>query len=340
LAFALVAICGLAHAAAQTPPPGQSTSTAANAVTGVVRDASGGVVRGAAVSATPASGAEARGVTDAEGRFNLTPGGSGAIVVVVRAPGFSDAIRRLTPDVPRQNLEIVLSAAPRTESVTVSPPPAPPKPPPAPKPPKPPSPPRVTGAPSINLAYGGIVTGTEAVQKSGGVVGAEAGARVWRGLDVLVEGGSFGDVVTQRQLDVAAPLVTYLAQTQGKAATSTVKMPAVYGGVGARWVFEKINIAGWARPYAQFSVGAARVKREPTFMLGGSDVTASLGQYGVQLGADLTATERRGAFTGGFGVLVPYRMLYFDVGYKMTGIKIPGESINVNRFHIGIGARF
>jgi hypothetical protein len=178
------------------------------------------------------------------------------------------------------------------------------------------------------------------VQKSGGVVGAEAGARVWRHLDGFLEAGSFGDVVPQKQLDVATPLTAYLQQTQGKPAASTVKMPAVYVGVGARWVFENINIAGWAKPYAQFSIGGARVKREPTFTLAGTDVTASLGQYGVTLGADMTATERQTAVTGGFGVLVPYRMLYVDVGYKMTSIKMTGESIGVNRFHFGIGARF
>ncbi len=305
LVVALAAMFGVAPLFAQAPPPaGQATSTS-GAITGVVRDTSGGVVRGATVIATPASRAEVRTVSDAEGRFTVTPAGSGVVLLVVRAPGFSDSVRRFAAGAARQNLEIVLTAAPLTETIRVSPPPAPPKPPP---PPRPPSPPRIP-TPAVNLAYGGLVTGTEAVQKSGGVVGAEAGARVWRNLDVFLEGGSFGDVVPQRQLDVATPLTAYLQQTQGKTAASTVKMPAVYGGVGARWVFENVNIAGWVKPYVQFSVGAARVKREPTFTLAGSDVTSSLSQYGVKLGADMTATERRGAVTGGFGVLVPYRML-------------------------------
>ena len=261
---------------------------------------------------------------------------SGVVTVVVRATGFSDSVRRLAVGADRQNLEIVLTAAPRTETITVSPPPAPPKPPPA---PRPPSPPRVP-TPAVNLAYGGLVTGVESVQKSGGVFGAEVGARVWRNLDAYFEAGSFGDVVTQQQLDVATPLTAYLQQTQGQPATSTVKMPTAFVGVGARWVFEKVNLAGWVKPYVQFSVGGARVKREPTFTLAGSDVTSSLSQYGVQLGADMTATEHRAALTGGFGALVPYRMLYVDVGYKLTSIKIPAESINVSRLHIGIGARF
>jgi hypothetical protein len=268
-------------------------------------------------------------------------------VLAVRATGFSAATRTLAPGANRQNLEIVLSPAPRSETITVSPPPAPP---PAPKPPRPPSPPVVPGPPVINLWYGGLATGMAAVHNSGGVAGAEAGARVWRHLDVFLEAGSFADVVPQRQLDVATPLTSYLQATQGKAAASNVKMPAVYGGVGARWVFENVNLARWVprwvpmhvqlKPYAQFSVGGARVKRQATFTLAGSDITSSLKQYGVTLGADMTATERRAAVTGGFGVLVPYRMLYFDVGYKITGIMTSGQSINVNRLHIGVGARF
>lgn len=197
-----------------------------------------------------------------------------------------------------------------------------------------------TASPVVNLWYGGVITGVGSVQKTGGVIGAEAGARVWRNLDVLLEGGSLSDVVPQRQLDLTAPLTDFLERREGKDASASVKMPAIYGGFGARWVFENVNIAGWARPYVQFGVGGARVKRQPKFTLAGADVTSSLTQYGVTLGADLTATEKRAAITGGGGVLIPYRMLYVDVGYRVTGIRTPGEAINVNRLHIGVGARF
>lgn len=186
-------------------------------------------------------------------------------------------------------------------------------------------------APVINLGYGGLTAGT--------ALGGEAGARVWRNLDVFLEGGSFDDVVTQRQLDLTVPLTTFLQQTQGKTASASVKMPAVYGAVGARWVFEDRVIAGWVRPYVQFSVGSARVKREPTFLLAGADVTASLAQYGVKLGEDLTRQEKGSAVTFGFGALVPYRFLYVDVGYRRTNIGID-DAIGINRFNFGIGARF
>jgi opacity protein-like surface antigen len=191
----------------------------------------------------------------------------------------------------------------------------------------------------INLWYGGLVTGAETVKKTGAVIGVEAGARVWRQLDVSLEGGSFGNVVPQRQLDRAQPLTEFLQQNNGQAAAASVKMPAVYGGVGARWVFEDRVLVGWARPYVHFGIGGARVKRQPTFTLGGADVTSSLEQYGVKLGGDFTATERRAAITGGAGVLVPIRMLYVDVGYRLTSIRT-SDAINVHRFNIGVGARF
>jgi hypothetical protein len=339
-AVAFVAVATYAApAAAQTPPPaGQSTG---NAITGVVRDASGGVVRGAAVIATPASGPEARVLSGQDGRFTVTPGGSGAVVLVVRATGFSDAVQRIAVGANRQNLEIVLGAAPLKETVTVSPPPPPPKPPPPPpRPPRPPKPPPLPGAPVINLGYGGLIAGMAAVQNTGRAVGGEAGMRAWRNLDLLAEGGSFSDVVTSTQLAVATPLTDYLAKTQGKSATSSVKRPAAYGAVGARWVFENVQLGCLMRPYAQFSVGAARVERKPTFTLGGADVTSTLGQYGLTLGADLTGTERHGMVTGGFGVLIPIQMWYVDVAYRLTSIKTVGQSTNINRLHFGVGVRF
>jgi opacity protein-like surface antigen len=198
---------------------------------------------------------------------------------------------------------------------------------------------QTTAGPIVNLWYGGLVTGVETVKNTGAVVGAEAGARVWRHLDLSLEAGSFGDVVPQKEIDSAAPLSDFLQQTQGQAAALSLKRPAIYGGLGARWVFEEMILAGHARPYVSGGIGGARVKHEATFTLGGTDVTGSLDQYGVKLGADLTATEKRAAITGGAGVLIPVRNFYVDVGYRLTNIRT-SQAINVNRFNIGVGARF
>jgi hypothetical protein len=116
-------------------------------------------------------------------------------------------------------------------------------------------------------------------------------------------------------------------------------MPASYFGVGGRWVFENVVLGGWARPYAEVGVGGAKFERKPTFTLAGTDITSALSQYGVKLGADLTDTEHHGAVTVGFGVIVPYRMLYVSAGYRNTSIT-SSPTISVNRLHIGIGARF
>jgi hypothetical protein len=198
---------------------------------------------------------------------------------------------------------------------------------------------QTAASPVVELGYGGLVTGTASVKNTGPFVGAEAGMRVWKSLDVFLEGGKFDDVVPQSQIDVATPLVTRLTQTQGQTAAATVKMPASYFGVGARWVFENHVIGGWVRPYVQFSAGGARVKREPTFTLAGADITSSLPSYGVVLGQDLTLQEKAAAYSFGVGALVPWRYLYVDVGYRSTRIQID-DAIGINRFHFAIGGRF
>jgi opacity protein-like surface antigen len=197
-----------------------------------------------------------------------------------------------------------------------------------------------SAGPVINLWYGGLVTGSASAEKTGGVIGAEAGARVWRYLDVSLEVGSLSNVVSQGQLDRAQPLTAFLTQTQGLAADVAVKRPALYGGINARWVLEDIKLVGWARPYVELGIGGARVKRESTFTLGGADITSSLEQqYGVKLGADFIGTERRATVSGGGGVLVPIRMFYVDAGYRLMTIRTT-DAVNVHRFNIGVGARF
>jgi Carboxypeptidase regulatory-like domain len=329
------AMCA-AKVAAQTPPAG--------AITGVVRDSSGGVIPGAAVIAVGASGPEFRATSGPDGKFTVTPTGSGAVVLTVRISGFAESRQTIPVGGKRQDLEIVLGAAPLTETINVAAPmPPPPPPPPPPKPVKPPKPPAPPVGPVVNLWYAGLITGSTTVHSTGGSVGGEAGMRVRHNLDVLLEGGWFSNVVTSQQLDVAAPLTAFLLATTGKVPASSVKRPAVYGTVGARWVFEDMKVPRLPpsiRPYAQFGIGAAQVKREPTFTLSGTDVTSTLGQYGVILGADMTGTEHRVASTLGFGVLMPIRMLYVDVGYRLTNIPTTGAATNISRFHFGVGARF
>ena len=50
----------------------------------------------------------------------------------------------------------------------------------------------------------------------------------------------------------------------GPPATGDMKVPAIYGGVGVRWVFEN---SGLVRPYAIVTFGAVETELKPTFRL-------------------------------------------------------------------------
>jgi iron complex outermembrane receptor protein len=103
-------------AAASQPaaPPGA-------AVTGVVRDAAGGVVPGAAVIVRARAGGERQSVTGADGRFSVPFPTPGELVVIVRATGFAEKRTEVTAGAARSDLAIVLSPATVLETITVTP---------------------------------------------------------------------------------------------------------------------------------------------------------------------------------------------------------------------------
>jgi opacity protein-like surface antigen len=192
-------------------------------------------------------------------------------------------------------------------------------------------------APLVNLWYGGLVTGVSAVQNVAGTFGAEAGIRLWRTMDVSIEVGRFQDTSTRRRADLARTLAAFIQQTQGQVASSSIKAPTTYMSVNARWVFENTRRL---RLYGVFGVGGAKVTLEPHFTVGNTDITGSLAQYGVTLGADLTGHSSHAAITGGMGLLIPIGKWYGDAGYRLTSILTSGQATNVSRLHIGFGARF
>jgi outer membrane receptor protein involved in Fe transport len=105
-AFALIIALGL---------QGNGTS-----VTGTVRDSSGTLLPGATVVVRTASGAEQRTVSGADGRFGAALTGAGAFVLIVRAQGFAERRLTLSTDTQLQNLDVVLTPAALTETVTVT----------------------------------------------------------------------------------------------------------------------------------------------------------------------------------------------------------------------------
>ncbi|MCC7007491.1 MAG: TonB-dependent receptor [Acidobacteria bacterium] len=104
---------GLAGAAAQTNT---------GEISGLVRDATGGVVPGAIVTAThAASGTVASRTTDRDGRFFLPALRIGAWELTVSMSGFQPRTTRVPLEIGRTlQLEIVLAAAARAEDVTVT----------------------------------------------------------------------------------------------------------------------------------------------------------------------------------------------------------------------------
>jgi hypothetical protein len=191
-------------------------------------------------------------------------------------------------------------------------------------------------APIVNLWYVGANTGTAVVDKFGGVAGVEAGIRVWRNLDVVAEGVWITNAVNARQRDSAAVIARYLEQTQNAGVSGSVKVPAFYGGIGGRWVFEQ---TGRFRPYVLVTVGGAHTNIKPSFSLGGANVTGALGQYGVTLGRDLIGKYNDPAVGGGFGMLMAYHRWYFDVGARLIHIGGDNRS-NASRLVLGGGYRF
>jgi outer membrane receptor protein involved in Fe transport len=85
-------------------------------LTGSVRDTTGATVVGAIVVV---EGTPQRTVTGADGRFAVTPGSTGSVVLVVRAAGFAEWRRTLATTAAA--LDIVLAPAGVLETVTVTP---------------------------------------------------------------------------------------------------------------------------------------------------------------------------------------------------------------------------
>jgi outer membrane receptor protein involved in Fe transport len=88
-------------------------------VKGVVRDSSGAAVAGAAILVQTSSSVEQHGVTDLEGRFELTRGIPKGAFLVVKAGGFAEKTQALAES--SSEVEVVLQPARLFDSVTVTP---------------------------------------------------------------------------------------------------------------------------------------------------------------------------------------------------------------------------
>lgn len=95
-----------------------SLSMAAPAVTGVVKDSTGGAVPGASVTVQTVSGLQEQAVTGPDGRFSLETSPTSGATLVVRATGFAEKRQAFTGD---GDIEITLQPARVLETVSVTP---------------------------------------------------------------------------------------------------------------------------------------------------------------------------------------------------------------------------
>ena len=97
-----------------------TVQSSSGTVSGTVRDSSGTLVPGASVVVRTASGIEERTTTGEDGRFGAPVTTGGDLVLIVRAEGFAEHRQTLASAESRQNVDVVLSPATVTETVTVT----------------------------------------------------------------------------------------------------------------------------------------------------------------------------------------------------------------------------
>jgi hypothetical protein len=84
-------------------------------------------------------------------------------------------------------------------------------------------------------------------------------------------------------------------------------------------------------PYIAVGAGVTHVTLQPAFTLGGSDVTASLGTFGLTLGSDLAGSQNKLHITGGFGALIAHGNLTFDISARLNSVQTDPQKTNVLR---------
>jgi outer membrane receptor protein involved in Fe transport len=104
----------------RTRPDPSQTAADAHVISGVVRDASGSVVAGASVVVRATSGAERPAVSSADGTFSVTVHSAEDMLLIVRAPGFSEVRQTVRPANEQLRVDVVLVPATLSETVTVT----------------------------------------------------------------------------------------------------------------------------------------------------------------------------------------------------------------------------
>jgi len=167
--------------------------------------------------------------------------------------------------------------------------------------------------------------------------GAELGVTITSGLQIFAEGGRIGNVATADITASAQVIAGFLSRAQNGTVSYSVKQPATLFAAGVRYL---IPVTGSAQPYVMGGFGMAKVQQQVAFLIGGTDVTSNLLQYGVTLGTDLSGDFTKPMLIVGGGVAWPvWQRLVLDFQYRYGRI-MADEAITAQRAGIGVGVRF
>jgi hypothetical protein len=133
--------------------------------------------------------------------------------------------------------------------------------------------------------------------------GAEAGFAVTRSVQLFVEAGRIGDVSTSDLGVNAQTIAAALTLSQSGAVTYTSKEPVSFGVAGLKYL---IPVGGNLEPYIIGGFGLARYTKDVRFLIGGTDATLSLAQYGVVLGRIFADNQGINVSRAGVGVGVRF----------------------------------
>lgn len=168
--------------------------------------------------------------------------------------------------------------------------------------------------------------------------GVEAGVTVAPHVQIFGEFGRTGDVAPSALGAAAQVMAAALAQTQS-GVNFTAREPATFFGAGVKYLLPVGDAK--AVPYVLGGFGFAKLTRDVSFTVGGTDVTSRMQQFGIVLGTDLSGGSTKPALTFGGGVTYRlWRQLGVDAQFRFGRIFAEEQGISVVRVGLGIGVRF
>jgi opacity protein-like surface antigen len=167
--------------------------------------------------------------------------------------------------------------------------------------------------------------------------GVELGVKVWSTVQVFADVGFARDTAPAALGTAAQGIAGFLGRTRS-GVTFSGKQPVTFGVAGLRYAFTS---SSKVEPYVLVGGGIAKVKKDVSFAIDGTDVTATLPQLGVVLGTDLSGSETKPMLSIGVGAAWPaWQHLVVDFQYRYGRVFTTDEGLNISRAGVGVGVRF